>query len=160
LPAGQGDWISADYFRSSPGNERCQRRSACLKSAICRPKANARKKTFTRGQPQGSFQAPLVTSPIRISSRIEFGWLGVKPHDCCEAGPFQSTGEGCSTDRDARGPCILSMAGCFRFFTFTPDLRRSGLIGERGRGASTPTSQGRNLHALQDASGRRGVVKL
>jgi hypothetical protein len=55
---------------------------------------------------------------------------------------------------------VSSMAGCFRFFTFTPDLRRSGLIGECGRGASTPTSQGRNLHALQDASGRRGVVKL
>ena len=41
-----------------------------------------------------------------------------------------------------------------------PELRPSGLIGERGRGASTLTSQGRNLHALQDASGRMGVVKL
>jgi hypothetical protein len=43
---------------------------------------------------------------------------------------------------------------------FHPELRPSGLIGERGRGASTLTSQGRNPHALQDASGRRGLLNF
>jgi hypothetical protein len=33
IVAEQGDWISADYFRSSPGNGHRQGRSACLKSA-------------------------------------------------------------------------------------------------------------------------------